>query len=98
MLHPNLFTKQEQQILALLAEGQTNCQIATRLFISPHTVKNHKANLKSKLNIAHTCELMLYAANYIKNIQKEVKEEGGSNLLIISYLSQKNFNTLALAR
>jgi DNA-binding NarL/FixJ family response regulator len=71
------FTKQEKQILERLAKGQTNCQIATQLFISTHTVKNHKANMKRKLNIAHTCELMLFAAEYVRNIQKDTNGGGG---------------------
>ena len=79
------FTKQEKQILERLAKGQTNCQIATQLFISTHTVKNHKANMKRKLSLAHTCELMLYAADYIKNIQKDIVG-GGGKLLLMRYL------------
>ena len=55
-------TSREQEILALLAEGLTNQQIAARLFISIKTVKNHRANIMQKLNLHSTHELIRYAA------------------------------------
>jgi DNA-binding NarL/FixJ family response regulator len=55
-------TSREQEILALLAEGLTNQQIAGRLFISIKTVKNHRANIMQKLNLHSIHELIRYAA------------------------------------
>lgn len=55
-------TPREQEILRLLAEGLTPKVIAHRLFISPKTVENHRANLMAKLNLHTTLELVRYAA------------------------------------
>ena len=55
-------TSREQEVLALLAEGLTNQQIADRLFISIKTVKNHRANIMQKLDLHSIHELIRYAA------------------------------------
>jgi DNA-binding NarL/FixJ family response regulator len=46
-------TPREQDVLELLAEGKSNAAIAESLFVSVHTVRNHVANLSSKLG-AHS--------------------------------------------
>ena len=43
-------TPRELEILALIAGGLSNREIAERLFVSENTVKTHSANLFSKLN------------------------------------------------
>jgi len=43
-------TAREIEILELLADGKANKQIARKLFISEKTVKNHTANIYSKLH------------------------------------------------
>jgi DNA-binding NarL/FixJ family response regulator len=54
-------TPREQEILRLLAEGQSPRAIAQRLSISQKTVENHRANLMTKLNLHNTVELLRYA-------------------------------------
>jgi DNA-binding NarL/FixJ family response regulator len=46
-------TDREREVLSLLADGLTNVAIAERLVVSVHTVRNHVANLSSKLG-AHS--------------------------------------------
>ena len=42
-------TEREAEILALIAGGATNREIAAELFLSPHTVKEHTSTLYRKL-------------------------------------------------
>ena len=49
-------TKREAEILKLLAAGLTNREIASKLFISPETVKKHAGNIFGKLNVASRTE------------------------------------------
>lgn len=44
-------TAREKEVLALVAEGLTNRQIAERLVISEHTVHRHVTNILRKLNV-----------------------------------------------
>lgn len=41
----------ESEVLRLLADGQTNQEIAEALYISPHTAANHVANIMNKLGV-----------------------------------------------
>ena len=42
----------EAEIMALIAGGHTNGEIATRLFLAEKTVKNHVNRIYSKLGVA----------------------------------------------
>jgi LuxR family maltose regulon positive regulatory protein len=44
-------TEREIQILQLIAAGLTNPEVATRLFLSLHTVKTHTRNIYGKLDV-----------------------------------------------
>ena len=55
-------TPREQEVMRLLAEGLSAKQVAEKLFISPKTVENHRANIMNKLGIHSTVELIRYAA------------------------------------
>ncbi len=55
-------TPREQEITRLLAEGLSSKKIADKLFISPKTVANHRANIFQKLGLHNTMELVKYAA------------------------------------
>jgi DNA-binding CsgD family transcriptional regulator len=49
-------TARQAEVLALLAEGMTNAQIADRLFLSPKTVENHVAAILVKLEAPNRVE------------------------------------------
>ncbi|MGD8297830.1 MAG: response regulator transcription factor [Desulfobacterales bacterium] len=55
-------TPREQEIMVLLAEGCSAKEAAEKLFISPKTVENHRANIMNKLDLHSTLELVRYAA------------------------------------
>ena len=62
-------TAQEQKILLLVAEGKTNKEIATEVFLSDKTVKNYVSSILSKLNLQRRAQAAAYLA----------KRHGGSS-------------------
>jgi LuxR family maltose regulon positive regulatory protein len=48
---PEPLTPREQEVLALIAAGLTNREIAERLVVSPETVKKHTGSIYSKLGV-----------------------------------------------
>ncbi len=56
-------TGQERKILALIAEGLTNRQIAERMFLAEKTVKNYVSNLLAKLGMERRTQAAVFGAN-----------------------------------
>jgi DNA-binding NarL/FixJ family response regulator len=52
-------TKREEDIVALVAKGYTNQEIARKLYLSEHTVKNHLFRIFDKLNVSSRVEVAL---------------------------------------
>ncbi|KUY20561.1 helix-turn-helix transcriptional regulator [Elizabethkingia miricola] len=59
-----VITKREKEILQLMAQGDNTPIIAKKLFISYHTVQNHKRNLRKKTNTKTSSELIAYVIKY----------------------------------
>jgi len=57
----DLLTDRERQVYQLLAEGNSNKDIANRLGLSLHTVETHRWRLMEKLDLHSTAELVLSA-------------------------------------
>jgi two-component system response regulator DesR len=51
-----LLTEREREVLDLIAAGSTNREIAERLYLSPHTVKEHTSALYRKLHARNRAE------------------------------------------
>jgi DNA-binding NarL/FixJ family response regulator len=56
-----LLTARQEQIVGMVAEGLPNNEIASKLQVSPHTVKNHLFRVYEKLGVSNRVELILYA-------------------------------------
>jgi DNA-binding NarL/FixJ family response regulator len=56
-----LLSVREREVLKLLAEGRKTREIAETLFISTFTVRRHRYNIMSKLNIQSMADLVKYA-------------------------------------
>lgn len=54
-------TEREREILDLVARGLTNTEIASRLVLSPKTVRNHVSNVFGKLQVASRAEAVAQA-------------------------------------
>jgi DNA-binding NarL/FixJ family response regulator len=59
-----LVTPREEQVVALVAEGLSNRDIARELGLSEHTVKKYLFRIFDKLGISTRVELVLYAVNH----------------------------------
>ena len=51
-------TEAEYSVTELVAEGLTNREVATRLFLSPHTVDSHLRHIFRKLDISSRMDLV----------------------------------------
>ena len=56
-----IFSKRERDILPYVADGLTSKQIADKLFISEHTVINHKRNMQDKSDTQNSAGLINFA-------------------------------------
>ena len=54
-------TEREHEVLDLIAAGRSNPDIATALFLSPKTVRNHVSNIFTKLQVADRAEAIVRA-------------------------------------
>jgi DNA-binding NarL/FixJ family response regulator len=55
-------TERQIEILAMIAVGSTNDEIADKLCISPHTVKTHLYRIFKKINVPNRVQAALWAA------------------------------------
>jgi len=64
--HSNKFTltRREREVLKLIGDGATSKDIALKLDISPKTAQVHRDNLKQKLNLRSTAEMVRYAIKH----------------------------------
>jgi DNA-binding NarL/FixJ family response regulator len=58
---PEVLTERETEVLRLLAQGQSNKEIAHALTIGEKTVKTHVSNILSKLGVPSRTQAALYA-------------------------------------
>ena len=58
---------QELKILALVAKGKTNKEIAEAVFLSEKTVRNYVSSILSKLNLSTRAEAAAYAVEHRVN-------------------------------
>jgi DNA-binding NarL/FixJ family response regulator len=56
-------TAREYEVLELIAQGEKNATIASALYISPKTVKNHVTNILAKLHLTDRSQAIIRARN-----------------------------------
>ncbi len=74
-----LLNPQERRILALIAEGKTNKEIARILMLSNNTIKNYVSGILSKLNFSNRAEAAAYAVRNNLLKYSKVASEGHGN-------------------
>lgn len=66
-----LLTPREEQVVALVADGLSNREVASELGLSEHTIKKYLLRIFDKLGISTRVELVLYAVSHGENRQAE---------------------------
>lgn len=66
-----LLTPREEQVVALVADGLSNREVANELGLSEHTIKKYMLRIFDKLGISTRVELVLYAVSHGENRQAE---------------------------
>lgn len=59
-----LLTSRQLQVLALVAEGASDVEVATRLSLSPRTVQNHLAAIRAKTGLKRRSQLANWALKH----------------------------------
>lgn len=59
-----LLTRQEKNVLALIADGKTNREIANKLFLSEKTVRNYVSSILHKLNFQTRAQAIAYGIQH----------------------------------
>jgi DNA-binding NarL/FixJ family response regulator len=57
----DLLTSREREVLAMIAEGKTNKEIANTLNLSVYTVESHRGSVMEKLNLHNTGDIVRFA-------------------------------------
>jgi DNA-binding NarL/FixJ family response regulator len=77
-----LLTPRERDVVRLVAEGMRNQEIALKLNLSEHTVRNYLLRIFDKLGISSRVELVLYALSSAEDIGPASRPSAGSASLI----------------
>lgn len=57
----DILSEREREVLALIAQGCTNKEIAAKLVVSPYTARNHVIRILNKLGLSRRSEAAAYA-------------------------------------
>jgi len=63
-------TPREQEVLRLIAAGASNREIATRLYISEGTVKNHVTRILSQLGLRDRTQAAIFAHSFLPQLDE----------------------------
>ncbi len=63
-VYPDGLTQREVEVLALVAAGKSNADIAKELVISPNTVVRHVSNILAKTGSSNRTEAAAYATRH----------------------------------
>jgi len=70
-----MISEREKEVLALVAQGLTNKEIAARLIISQNTARNHVSRILDKLGLTRRSEAATFAAQHgLLNIDDDERD------------------------
>ena len=70
-----ILSKREQDVVRCVAEGMSNREIASRLKLTEHTVKNYLFRIFDKLGVSSRVEVVLYVFRLRKELGAKVPDE-----------------------
>jgi DNA-binding CsgD family transcriptional regulator len=76
----NLLSKRECEVVQCLVQGLTNREIAERMGLSPHTVKNYLFRVFDKLGVSNRTELLFMTLNQGGNAEETAAPDPKANL------------------
>ena len=59
-----IFSKSEKRVLECIASGMSNKMIAEKLYLSEHTIVNHRRNMQAKANVPNSVALVTFALRH----------------------------------
>lgn len=70
----NLLSNRESEVVQALAEGLTNREIAQRLGLSEHTIKNYLFRIFDKIGVSNRMELLFLTLSEQRDISRQASE------------------------
>jgi DNA-binding NarL/FixJ family response regulator len=71
---PKVLSGRELEVLQLIGQGYSTRRIATELHVSVKTVESHYANIKEKLDLTNSHELIQYAVKWSLTEHREIPQ------------------------
>ena len=84
-------TKQEINVLALVAQGWRTAKIAEELVVSPRTVETHLAHIYQKLGVTSRTEAAIYAFRAEKTASLKIRTNPDDMLVNNRYPDSNEF-------
>ena len=66
-------TPREKEVLLLIVQGDSNKEIAQKLYISEGTVKNHVTNILNRLGLRDRTQAAIFANSFLDYLQKSIE-------------------------
>jgi DNA-binding NarL/FixJ family response regulator len=90
-----ILSKREQDVVHCVAEGLSNREIASRLKLTEHTVKNYLFRIFDKLGVSSRVEVVLYAFRFRKDLvgAASAKDSADSSGPVLAKSAKSNGST-----
>jgi two-component system nitrate/nitrite response regulator NarL len=79
-----ILSKREQEVVRCVAEGLSNREIAGRLKLTEHTVKNYLFRIFDKLGVSSRVEVVLYVFRFRKDLVGAAASDGAAGPMLLS--------------
>lgn len=74
----DVLSDRELEVLQLLGEGKSTRQVAEQLYVSVKTIESHRANIKEKLGLRNSAELIQFAVQWVEHEKAGARATDGA--------------------